>query len=84
MTDEQIEKLKAENPEYAQLCEIIDGYDTFVYLYHLHFCKKLDDGNFKFNPELAERNADFMQRWPKKKEKIEQRLKKIEVKGSGV
>ena len=76
MTEEQIEKLKAENPEYAQLCEIVEGYDAFVHLYHLHFCKKLNDGSFEFCEEFAKKNAEFLQNWKDKKEKIEKRLKK--------
>lgn len=76
MTEEQIKKLKEENSEYVELCEIIDSYDTFINLYHLHFCKKLEDGTYEFSEEFAKKNAEFLQNWAEKRKKLETRLKK--------
>ena len=76
MTDEQIEKLKEKNSEYSEICEILDAYDRYIYLYHLYFCKKLESGEFEFCEEFAKKNAEFLQNWKAKKEKIEARMKK--------
>ena len=56
MTEEQIEQMKEKNPEYAEICEILDAYERFIYLYHLHFCKKTEDGKFEFCEEFAKKN----------------------------
>lgn len=76
LTDEQIDELLENNAEYAEICETLDSFEKYIYFYNLYFCKKLNDGNYEFSPELAERNAGFLEKWPEKQKKIETRLKK--------
>ena len=76
MTEGQRNDLKKKNKEYAELCEIVENYDKFMYLYTLHFCKKLENGSYEFSEERAERNATFMQGWNEKQTKLENRIAK--------
>jgi len=67
--------------EYKEICAVLRNYARYEMLYKKYFCtvatnSQTGEQTLIFSDELAERNANFIEKWQPKKQKIEARLKK--------
>lgn len=85
LTEQQKEQLSSQSPEYIELRAVISDYNKYVWLNKKHYCIKsyineeypeIKEEVYTYSADLAQRNSDFMERWPEKKAKIIARLKK--------
>lgn len=85
LTEQQKEQLSSLSPEYIELRAVISDYNKYVWLNKKHYCIKSyineQDPEFReavytYSADLAQKNTEFMAKWPEKKAKIVARLKK--------
>ncbi len=67
--------------EYKEACAVLRSFSKYEMLYKKYFClvttnSQTGEQTLIFSDELAERNANFIEKWQEKQHKIEARLKK--------